>query len=265
MLFFVVCTAALFYTEDLLLYKYSHLYFMLKKILGVITARGGSKGIPGKNIKLLGGKPLIAYTIEAAKKSSLITHLIVSTDDKDIADVCKKYGADVPFTRPEELALDTTPHLPVMRHAVEFMENKLGEKIDYAVILQPTSPFRLPEHIDATIQKLMDTGADSSVSLVEVEGGSHPMKMKKLENDRVLPYCMDEPEGARRQDLPICYKRSSAVYAIKRETLMDKNRLYGDYVAGFITPKEFYIDIDNEPDWMKAEYMLKKLKIKYRI
>lgn len=229
-------------------------------ILGVITARGGSKGIPGKNIKLLGDKPLIAYTIEAAQKSKLITHLIVSTDGAEIAKVCKEYGASVPFMRPAELAQDNTPHLPVMQHAVEFMENQIGEKFDCVVTLQPTSPFRIPEDIDKTIQKLIDTGADSAVSLVEVESGSNPMKMKKLENDKVLPYCMEEPEGTRRQDLPKCYKRSSAVYATDRNLMMEKNKFYGDYIVGHITPKERYIDIDNELDWLKAEYMLKKMK-----
>ena len=115
------------------------------QILAVITARGGSKGIPGKNIKPLGGKPLIAFTIETAKKSKLITDLIVSTDDEKIAAVARRYGADVPFVRPVEIAGDKVPHVPVMRHAIEFMENKLGVVFDYAVILQPTSPFLLPE------------------------------------------------------------------------------------------------------------------------
>src|SRR3990167_8979999 len=113
------------------------------RILGVITARGGSKGIPGKNIKPLGGKPLIAYTIEAAKKSKLITHLIVSTDDEEIARVARECGAEVPFMRPAELAGDETGHLLVMQHALAHMEEKLGAPFDYVLILQPTSPFRL--------------------------------------------------------------------------------------------------------------------------
>src|SRR3989344_8981895 len=101
------------------------------QILAVITARGGSKGIPGKNIKPLGGKPLIAYTIEAAKKSKLITDLVVSTDSEEIAEVARKHGGAVPFIRPKELAEDATPHAPVMKHAIEFMENKNGVKYDY--------------------------------------------------------------------------------------------------------------------------------------
>ena len=114
-------------------------------ILAVITARGGSKGIPGKNIKLLGGKPLIVYSIEAAKKSKLITHAIVSTDDEAIAKVAREFGAEVPFMRPSELSGDKVKHVPVMRHAILLMEEKLGVIFDYVAILQPTSPFRLPD------------------------------------------------------------------------------------------------------------------------
>lgn len=240
-----------------------------KKILGVITARGGSKGIPGKNIKKLGGppadeagKPLIAYTIEVAKKSHLVTHLIVSTDDEKIASVAREYDADVPFLRPQELAQDTTPHLPVVRHAIEFMEKKLGQTFNYVAIFQPTSPFRLVEDIDGTLQKLVDTGADSAVSVCEVELGAHPMKIKKLEGDRVLPYCLEEPEGTRRQDLPIAYKRSSAVYAMRRDLIMKHNRLYGDYIVGYIVPQDRSIDIDTPLDWIRAEYMLEDLEKK---
>ncbi|MFQ5661953.1 MAG: cytidylyltransferase domain-containing protein [Candidatus Paceibacteria bacterium] len=235
-----------------------------QKILAVITARGGSKGIPRKNIKELGGKPLISYTIEAAKKSSLISHLIVSTDDKEIAEIAKKYEADVPFMRPEELSQDNTLHLPVMQHAVSFMEDKIGEKFDYVVILQPTSPFRTKEDIDNTIQKLIDTKADSAVSLVEIEE-NHPVKMKKLEGDKVLPYSVEEVFGTRRQDLPIAYKRSSAVYVMKRDLIMKDNELYGTYTAGHIVPKERSIDIDDPFDWIKAEYILHELKKKNEI
>jgi CMP-N,N'-diacetyllegionaminic acid synthase len=233
-------------------------------ILSVITARGGSKGIPRKNIKKLGDRPLIAYTIDAAKKSDLITNLIISTDDKEIADVARKYGADAPFIRPKELSEDSTPHLPVIRHAISFMEDKLGTVFDYVVILQPTSPFRTKEDLDGTIQKLIDTGADSAVSLVEIEE-NHPVKIKKLEGDRVLPYSVEEVAGTRRQDLPVAYKRSGAVYAIKRDLIMEKNELYGEYTVGHIVPKDRSIDIDSPFDWLKAEYMLNNLKKKGEI
>lgn len=233
----------------------------MANVLGVITARGGSKGIPKKNIKLLGGKPLIAYTIEAAKKSRLLTCVVVSTDTEEIAKVAKEWGAEVPFLRPAELADDQAGHVGVMQHALKFMEAKLGVKFDYTVILQPTSPFRLPEDLDLTIQKAIDTGFDSSVSLVEIEEG-HPWKIKKLAGDRVLPYFEEEKEGTRRQDLPKYYKRSGAAYVTSRKTLMENNQLYGEKVAGHVVTGERSIDIDTPFDWLKAEMMLADLKKK---
>jgi len=230
-------------------------------ILAVITARGGSKGIPGKNIKPLGGKPLIVYSIEAAKRSKLITHAIVSTDDEAIAKVAREFEAEVPFLRPAELSGDEVPHLPVMRHAIEFMEGKLGVKFDYGVILQPTSPFRLPDDIDETLRKLIKNKADSAVTLVDV-GNDHPLKAKKLQGDRVLPFCMPEPEGTRRQDLPRAYRRSGAVYAMRRDLLIKDNRLYGNFIVGHVVPAERSIDIDTPFEWFRAEWMLNDLREK---
>jgi CMP-N,N'-diacetyllegionaminic acid synthase len=228
-------------------------------ILGLITARGGSKGVPKKNIKLLGDKLLIAYTIAAAKKSRLLTDLIVSTDSEEIAEACFRYGVEVPFLRPAELATDEAGHTAVVRHAIKFMEKERGCKYDYAVILQPTSPFRTVSDIDETIKKALEYQADSSVSLVEVVS-NHPLKIKKMEGDRVLPYCMDEPEGVRRQDLPKAFKRSGAVYVCKRDLVVDQNKLFGGFIVGHVVPVERSIDIDTEYDWVAAEYMYQKLK-----
>ena len=139
------------------------------KILGVITARGGSKGIPGKNIKPFLGKPLIAYTIEAAKKSGVFdpavggtSRLILSTDDPEIAEVAKKYGCEVPFMRPKELAEDKSAHLPVMQHAVQWLKDNENYQPDYVMILQPTSPLRQPFHIKEAVELILKTGADSA-------------------------------------------------------------------------------------------------------
>jgi CMP-N,N'-diacetyllegionaminic acid synthase len=234
----------------------------MKKILGIITARGGSKGIPGKNIKLLGGKPLIAYTINVAQKSNLITDLIVSTDDVDIADVSKKHGAVVPFMRPSELASDTAGHREVMEHGIRFMEEAKKYTYDYVVILQPTSPFRTVEDMEGTLAKLIATGADSAVSIVQIPSNQHPIKIKKLEGDFVQPYCIAEEEGTRRQDLPVAYKRSGAVYAMKRDLIVEQKRLYGETIAGYVVPAERSVDIDYPEDWLIAEYMLNNLKQK---
>ncbi|TSC74443.1 MAG: CMP-N-acetylneuraminic acid synthetase, partial [Parcubacteria group bacterium Gr01-1014_48] len=184
-------------------------------ILGVITARGGSKGIPGKNIKEIGGKPLIAYSIEVGNKSALITDLIISTDDEEIADIAKQWNGHVPFMRPPELAGDRVPHLPVMQHALREMEQRKGCRYDYCVILQPTSPFRIPEDIDETLRKLISSGAESAVTVVRV-GSDHPIKIKKFDGDRIIPYVIPEEEGTRRQDFPVAYRRSGAVYAMRR-------------------------------------------------
>jgi len=233
-----------------------------KNILGVITARGGSKGIPRKNIKLLGRKPLIAYTIKPAKDSKLITHLIVSTDDEEIAEVCRQYGADVPFMRPAELAGDKSTHLEVMEHAIKTMEEKLGIVFDYAVILQPTSPFRIPEDIDNTIQKLIDhSEADCAFSMVEIDD-PHPSRIKRMEGDKVLPYSMSEKEGLRRQDLEKAYKRNGSVYVICRDFIMKNHHLFSDNAVGYIVPQERSVDINTDFDWFRSEYMMEELRKK---
>ncbi len=144
------------------------------KTLGIITARGGSKGIPRKNIKLLGGKPLIAYTIEASKESGIFDRIIVSTDDNEIAEVAKKYGAEVPFMRPAELAQDTTPTLPVLVHALEWLKSNEGYEPDAVAILQPTSPLRSSEHLRNAHVLFVQSGADSVVSVKTVPGHYNP-------------------------------------------------------------------------------------------
>lgn len=231
------------------------------RILGVITARGGSKGIPGKNTKDLLGKPLVAWTIETAKKSKLITDLIVSTDDEEIARVAREYGAEVPFMRPKELAEDSTPHLPVMQHAITEMEKRTGALFKLAVILQPTAPFRKAADIDATIEKIRDReDADSAVSLVEVETKAHPIKIKHMDaNGRVHAYIMEEEQGTRRQDLPTAYRRSGDVYVITRKCLMEKEKLYGDVILGHVVDGTYYVDIDEPIDWHIAEIVGKDL------
>lgn len=231
-----------------------------KKILGVITARGGSKGIPKKNIKLLAGRPLIAYTISVAKKSSMIDDLIVSTDDKKIAEICRQYQVKVPFLRPAELAGDTVGHLEVIKHAIKSMEEQEKIKYDYVVIFQPTSPFRLVEDIDQTIEKIIKYQADSAFSMCEVSSGHHPIKAKMMEGDLVLPYLMEEEIGTRRQDFPPAYKRSGSVYVTRRDLPMEENRLFGDKIVGHLIDNDRSIDIDTYEDWLLAKYKYAQLK-----
>ena len=231
-------------------------------ILAVITARGNSKGLPGKNIKILGGKPLIAYSIEIALKSLMITDCIVSTDALDIADIAKKYGANVPFIRPKELAEDKTPHVPVMQHAIDFMEKQKGLTYDYIVILQPTSPFRIVDDIDETLKLLISEKADSAVTIVEADSHEHPIKMKRLDGVDVVSYCIQESEKNRRQDISPAYKRSGAVYAMHRDLIMKDGLLFGNKVVGHLVPTDRSVDIDTPRDWYIAMYMLEDLKEK---
>lgn len=230
------------------------------QVLAVITARGGSRGVPHKNIRSLGGRPLIEYTIEAARRSLRVTRAIVSTDSDAVAEVARHAGAEVPFLRPAQLAEDATPHLPVLQHAVAAMERIAGISYDLVVTLQPTSPFRLPQDIDGTIEALLQAEADSAVSICEMDPSSHPMKAKRLDGGLVIPYCMPEPEGIRRQDLPVAYRRSSAVYVSRRNLIMDHGRFYGDRIAAHIVDRGRSMDIDSPLDWAVAECMLEQLR-----
>jgi len=232
-----------------------------KKTLGVITARGGSKGIPRKNIKELCGKPLIAYTIEAAKKSTYLTRCIVSTDDKEITHISREHGADVPFVRPRELAQDHSISMEVAQHALEWLkENEgppTGGEYDYLMILQPTSPLRTAEDIDACITKIVETGADSVMSMVELDDFSLK-KLKKIENDRILPWA--EGEGAwtaQRQDPGKVYKRNEAVYLTRTDLIMRGN-LFGEVSGSYIMSPERSVVINRPADFELAEFWMKR-------
>ena len=228
-----------------------------KTILGVITARGGSKGIPGKNIKDLGGKPLIAWTILAAKNSQFLDYFLVSTDDAEIAEVSKKYDAPVPFMRPAELATDSAKSVPVVQHAVNWLKDNGGREFDYVMILQPTSPFRTAEDIDASIEKIVDTGADSVMGMKKLVDFS-PAKLKILDGDRILPFLEDEwRESAARSELRDLYKRNCAIYLTKTELIMVGD-LFGRDSRAYVMPEERSVDINTPFDFELAESLSKK-------
>ncbi len=232
-----------------------------KKILGVITARGGSKGIPRKNIKILAGKPLIAYTIEAAKASKYLTRCIVSTDDQEIADISLKFGADIPFIRPAELAQDQSTSIEVVQDVLRKLKQNNGDEYDYLMILQPTSPLRTAENIDACIKKIIDTEADSVMSMVELSDFSLK-KLKKIENDKILSLIEDEGlQSTRRQDEQKVYKRNCAIYLTKTELVMAGD-LFGKISRPYIMSAESSIDINEPVDFGLAEFWLEKIKNK---
>jgi CMP-N-acetylneuraminic acid synthetase len=225
--------------------------------LGVIPARGGSKSVPRKNIAPVHGKPLITYTIEAAQRSRLLTHFLVSSDDAEIMAVARQYGAPVPFIRPAELATDTAPSLPVVQHAVGEMERMHGITYDYVVLLQPTTPLRLPEDIDAALEKLAATGADSVISVCDV-GAYHPARMRQIVDDRLVELPIREPkEMARRQDLPPVYIRNGAIYAVKRDVVMLQNSMSGSDCRPYIMPEERSVNVDSKLDLLLAEILLR--------
>lgn len=228
------------------------------RILGVILARGGSKGIPKKNIRLLNGIPLIAYTIKEGLKSKYISRLIVSSDDDEIRKVAKDYGAEAPFRRPPELATDTAQSLPCLQHAVKWAEDNEGQKYDYIIELMCTNPFKTVEDVDAVLEKLIQTGADSVIGVAKVEG-HHPARIKKIINDRLVDFCVPEPNEARRQDLkPPAYIRNGSIYAMKRDILMIEGKRYGtENSRPYIFPPERSIDLHSKQDWIAAEYLLR--------
>lgn len=234
------------------------------KILGVITARGGSKGIPGKNIKPLLGKPLLAYTIEAAQKSGVFDKLIVSTDDEAIAKVAKEYGCDVPFLRPADLANDKAAHLPVMQHAVNFLKEKEGYKPDYVMILQPTSPARQPFHIKESVELIKNTGADSVLSVYEVPENFTPHKAMVVKDDGLLHLITGQPvwmRAIRRQDLPKAFWSVGAIYLFKTSLLFgEEPNFYGEKVAPYVFDSKYAVDINVLSDWAPAEEAMKKLQ-----
>jgi CMP-N-acetylneuraminic acid synthetase len=228
------------------------------KVLGIITARGGSKGIPGKNLKPLGGRALLAYTVDAARDSGALDRVIVSTEDSAIADAARALGCEVPFMRPAELSRDETPHLPVIQHATEWMREHAGYQPDAVMILQPTSPLRSADDIAAVARLLESSGADSVVSVTEVTAHAHPMRMLLVDNrgDAVL-FATGEPVRRRinrRQDLPPAWVMNGAIYACRTGVLFAAEpSLYGDRVVAYAMPADRSVSIDDYEDWAAAE------------
>lgn len=223
------------------------------KVLGIIPARGGSKGIPSKNIKELDGMPLIAYTIRAAISSNL-THVIVSTDSQTIADIAIRYGANVPFLRPDNLATDTASSMPVAIHGLLEMEKLYECQYDAVMLLQPTTPFRTTEDINSAISLLIEKDTDSVISVVDV-GGTHPARMKYLREGLLIdpPFC-EEKENQNRQELEPMFIRNGAIYLSKRNVLL-KGTYKGDSCAALIMPNKRSVNIDTISDFEYAEWL----------
>jgi CMP-N-acetylneuraminic acid synthetase len=226
------------------------------QILGLIPARGGSKGVPNKNLAPLCGRPLLAYTADAARESARLTRTIVSTDDEALAAAARALGLEVPFMRPQELAADDTPMLPVMLHATTAV-SRAGFAVDAVVLLQPTSPLRRGEHIDAAVDLLARTGADSVVSVVEVPHHFNPVSLLTLLDGRLQPF-LPGPTVSRRQDKPRVLARNGPAVLAVRTAVLAAGTLYGDDCRPIVMSAEDSIDIDTPWDLSMAELLLQR-------
>ena len=226
-----------------------------KRFLAIIPARGGSKGIPNKNIMDICGKPLIAYTIEAGKKSKYIDEVVVSTDSEAIKITAQQYGAKVPFLRPEELSNDIAKSIDVVLHAIDFYENN-NINFDYIILLQPTSPLRTFEHLDKAIEKLIDSNGSSLISVREAD--ENPVIMRTIQDEKLREIISFGGTNLRRQDLPTFYIFNGALYINSNDMLVNEKRFVDENTIPYVMDKESSVDIDTMLDARLVELIIKE-------
>jgi CMP-N,N'-diacetyllegionaminic acid synthase len=230
-----------------------------KIVLGIIPARGGSKGIPGKNIKEVNGKPLIGYAIECGLKCPSIDHLIVTTDSKEIAAVAIKYGAEVPFLRPNELASDETPMLPVLQHAISTCEQLYKKQIDFIVLLDPTGPLRAVEDVEGCIAFYKSKQCDAIISVNKAH--RYPdFNMVKFQEGCVKLVIDPVKKIGRRQDCEQVYDMNTVVWIYSRRAIMDEQKRIPERTLMYIVPNERAIDIDTELDFRMLAFLMEDIK-----
>ncbi len=224
--------------------------FKEKQILAVIIARGGSKGVPRKNIKMAGGKPLIAWMIDAAKKSKYIDRLILSTEDDEIISVAKSFGCDVPFIRPPELAQDKSTVSDVIMHALKEIPG-----FDYVMLLQPTSPLIIADDIDGCVSFCIDSKAKSVVSVTEPQKNPY-WTFTMGEKSKLIPIFEEKYFNQQRQELPVVYTPTGAIYIAQSEWFLKKKSFYSNSSKGYLIPQERSLDIDSEFDFKVFETII---------
>lgn len=230
-----------------------------KKILAIIPARSGSKGLPNKNIRELLGKPLIAHSILVAKESKIIDEVFVSTDSAEYAKIAKEYGANIPFLRPEEISGDRSQAYDYIRNALDTYKDKLGEIFDYFIVLQPTSPIRTTEHIKSFLSLLIDEDRESAVSVCEAE--HIPQLYNTLpDNQTMKGFFDDASNGLNRQSFGKYYRLNGSLYGMNVESFYKYNSYYIDNSRAFIMEKKFSVDIDDELDFYICEKIYIGLK-----
>jgi N-acylneuraminate cytidylyltransferase len=239
---------------------------MVSEALALIPARGGSKGIPRKNIRPFAGRPLIAYSIAAGLAAQTVTRLVVSTDDEEIAAISRRYGAETPFLRPAEYSLDNTPDLPVFRHALEWLAQNEGYHPDIVVQLRPTSPFRRTSHIDEAVCRLLERPEADSVRTICIPF-QNPYKMWRIGPEGFMhPLIQTEhPEAYNmpRQALPEVYWQTGYVDAARTDTILEGNSMTGTRILPLVIDPSEWIDIDSPDDWRRAERLLESGEITF--
>lgn len=227
----------------------------MTRVVGLVPARGGSKSLPGKNLRELAGRPLIAYTAEAARASGVFDRLVLSTDDEEIAAAGRAAGLEVPFMRPAEFAADESPMLDVVQHAIGELETG-GEQVGWVAILQPTSPLRRPEDIRAAVELARSTGCDSVVGVVELPLTLSPDQLMQMDDAGRLRWFMPAGERVtRRQQARRAYLRDGTIYVVRRDVAMEDS-LYGEDCRPLMIDPAYSVSIDDEADWLEAERRL---------
>jgi len=226
------------------------------KVLGIIPARGGSKGVPKKNSKLLAGEPLISYTIEAALHSNLLTDVLVSSDDDALLALAKSFQSLLVLKRPSQLATDESPTILTVKHALEFLKSE-GKEYDAICLLQPTNPLRTSNFIDAAILKFKQTITDSLLSVLEVPHQYNPHWVFESTKANTLKLSTGESQIiTRRQELPACYYRDGAIYLTRTNIVLNEHSLYGTSIGYIKSDPATHINIDSMEDWESAEKLI---------
>jgi CMP-N-acetylneuraminic acid synthetase len=223
-----------------------------RPVLAVVPARAGSKGIPGKNVRPLAGRPLLAYAVDAIRDSGVVDRAVLSTDSKEILAAGQRLGLETPFLRPAELARDDTPMQPVVEHAVAALEAEAWSP-EIVLVVQPTAPLRRGEHLRRAVELLRESGATSVVSVVPIPLHFSPDYAMRLDNGRLVPFLPHGAEIRRRQDAAPAYSRDGTVYAVRRDVLVKLHDLYGSDCRPLVLSPEESINLDTPADWEEAE------------
>lgn len=229
------------------------------KTLGIIPARGGSSRVPRKNLRVLGGKSLVARALETALNAKSLDRLVVSSDNDEVLAIARQYGDQFVLRRPSELATDTSLAIEYVRHALMELESRYSVIYDAVAIIQPSSPFTITEDIDAVVNLLERSGAESAATVAKVDQVAHPTKLKVLQGDRLVPYFEEESGRMAAHEIAEVYSRNGAVYAALRSAI-ERSEIIAADCRGYIMPRERSVDINDEIDFSFAEFLVNQFE-----